>query len=146
MANLKDKLEEAALELGRVKFELYEAQKRFDLLYKRVAEGGRPAKTPRGSKSQTPPVPAAAAAAAPASQPGRISDRIEAVLNSDPRKKWKYDNIAEKLPSVSRNTIRALLFKLRKDGKALKVGRGQWKAPKSIGSATRPSPSDGQKM
>ena len=41
MRNLKDKLEDAALELGRAKFELYEAQKRFDALYKRIAEGGK---------------------------------------------------------------------------------------------------------
>jgi hypothetical protein len=132
MANLKEKLEEAALELGRVKYELYEAQKRFDLLYKRVAEGGKPAKSARMARPQTPPSPVTALAGAPPGQPGRVSDRIEAVLTSDPRKKWKYDDIGEKLPGVSKNTIRALLFKLRKDGKVSKVGRGQWKAPKPI--------------
>ena len=132
MANLKEKLEQAALELGRAKFELNEAQRRVDLIYKRVAEGGKPTKTASQAKPQTPPSPVTALAEAPPERPGRVSDRIEAVLVSDPRKKWNYDAIGEKLPGVSKNTIRALLFKLRKDGKASKVGRGQWKAPKPL--------------
>jgi hypothetical protein len=132
MPNLKEKLEQAALELGRAKFELNEAQRRFDLIYKRVAEGGKPTKTARQAKPQTPPAPATAQPESPTAQPGRVSDRIEAVLASDPKKKWNYDAIGEKLSGVPRNTIRALLFKLRNDGKASKVGRGQWKAPKPI--------------
>ncbi|SRR6266511_1585573 len=132
MANLKEKLEEAAFELGRVKFELYEAQKRFDALYKRIAEGGKMHQT-------TPPIGKKKNAEERTTRQAfnssmTVSDRIEVILNSDPKKKWDYSQISAMLPGVARNTIRALLFNLRKEGKAFKVGRGQWKSPKPIHS------------
>src|SRR5438552_11916800 len=128
MRNLKDKLEDAALELGRAKFELYEAQKRFDALYKRIAEGGKTQKPGRRVSIDKTALERTTKSGFDNSM--TVIARIESLLNSDPKKKWDYDQISASIPKARKNTIRALLFKLRKEGKAFKVGRGQWQAPK----------------
>ena len=52
----------------------------------------------------------------------------EAVLLSDTNKEWNYEELEKALPDIPKTSIRALLFKLKKDGKADKAGRGLWKS------------------
>ena len=126
MANLKQKFEQAALELASAKQRLGEAQNHFDALYKQVVGGVR-------SRRNIAPV----LAATPATDAGQVSgeratDRIESVLCSNPAKAWKYTELSKKLPDIPAASIRALLFKLQRGRKATKVGRGLWKAPESM--------------
>lgn len=136
MPSIKEQLQEAAVELYQAKFNMNEAQEKFDALFERIAAGTR-AKGQKNSRAAT--LKAAQEQASllevnstRTTQPTKVSDKIQAVLNSIPNRKWTYDEITAQLPETTRNTIRALLFKLKKDGKAQKAGRGRWKAAQAI--------------
>lgn len=53
---------------------------------------------------------------------------IEQVLSSDKNKEWNVDEILAKVPNVKKTSLNSLLFRLRRENKAQKVGRGLWKA------------------
>jgi DNA-binding HxlR family transcriptional regulator len=47
---------------------------------------------------------------------------------SDTLKNWSYSDIQKLMPDINKGTLPTLLFRLKKDGLAEKVGRGLWKA------------------
>ncbi len=105
------------MKLTAARTELAAAQAEWDSLYKQ-ATNQRQARTTAGASKN--------------GDADNLSenapDQITEVLRSNPSKEWDYDDINQRLPSVPRASVRVFLYKLKKDGKALKVGRGKWKA------------------
>ena len=119
MATLKEKLEEAAVELSMAKYELAEAQKRFDELFKQ-AQGRKNKRIQAQEKVEKATNP-------PDSLDERLIARIEDYLFRHKQEPHKVKEIAEAIGS-SVHTVRTLLYRLKKIGKALRVSRGMWQA------------------
>jgi len=117
MASLKQKLEEAGAALASAKEQLAMAQRNWDELFKQATAGGK-------SKRPALGIVATVNAMLP---PTRAVDRIESVLCADAHRKFSYQDIADRtdLPVPS---VKALLYRMKKAGKALRVGRGRWQA------------------
>jgi len=56
-----------------------------------------------------------------------VSERILTILQSDPKKVWSFKEVGKRLPDANMDSIRALLPRLVRLGKATKEGRGQFK-------------------
>ena len=130
LMGLKQKLQEAAIEVANLKRMLVEAERNFDALYKQVTSGAKAKKnTPtdgtNDENSQDETIKLFGNMISPAAN---FTDRIGALLISEPNKEWSYADIKKKLPDVPNTTIPSLLFRLKKNGKAVKSGRGKWKA------------------
>ena len=59
---------------------------------------------------------------------GSTSEKILALFQSEPTKRWRYQEIANRVPGPKLATIRSLLYRLDKSGKVSKAGRGKYKA------------------
>ena len=123
MASLKQKLEQAALRLAAAKSEFDSARADWDALYKQAVSGGRQRKggASVGTDQEDQNV------FINEGNERNASNGILEVLRSNPQKEWNYDEISEKLPSTPRTSIRVFLYKLQKDKKAVKAGRGKWR-------------------
>jgi hypothetical protein len=117
--SLKTKLQEAAVAVEDLRRQLAEAERNYDALFKQ-ATGGAKAKRLTTTTTQTttpqPQVPTA-----------NFTDRIVALLSSNTEKEWSYGEIKKALPDIPDTTTPSLLFRLKKQGKVMKVGRGKWK-------------------
>jgi hypothetical protein len=56
------------------------------------------------------------------------SEKILALLQASPSKKWRYQEIADQVPGPKIATIRSLLYRLEGKQKVVKAGRGKYKA------------------
>lgn len=130
MASPKQKLERAAEELVEAKQRLKAAQEQFDALYRQVVSGARSKKTSGNNTLAE----AASRTARTIEIVSEISatNRILDVLETDANKGWGYPEIEKILPDIPKNSIRALLYKLKKDGKAIKAGRGLWRSTQPV--------------
>lgn len=112
------KVREAAKALELAEQNALEAKREFSLALKEL-EG----KSKRGkSAPQVPPLTAETAV-----QSLGVSARIEDILRSDPKKVWTFKEVGKRLPDAKMDSIRALLPRLVRLGKATKEGRGQFK-------------------
>ncbi len=118
MATLKQKFEDAAIELAEAKRKLAEAQAKFDALFKQIKRGSVSA--PAGQTTDETVLPLNA------------SEQIIAVLKSDVNKAFGYGEIELRCSEIPKNSIRALLYKLKGANKVQKAGRGKWKAMPAI--------------
>ena len=126
----KQKVVEAALRVSRAKDELQKAEKDFDLALGQVGRSkGRKPTTDRTLDTNGEPLGE--------SEPntngtgkGNFSERIAAVLQSNPKKAWKYEEIQQRIPDIKIESLRPLLYRLAKAKKPLarKSGRGKFKA------------------
>jgi hypothetical protein len=114
MASLKQKLEDAAVQLVDAKRRLGEAQEKFDALFKQIKRGGN--STSAGQTTEE------------TALPENASERILTALKGDPSKEWTYGELEKALPDIPGNSLRALLYKLKGGNKVQKAGRGKWKA------------------
>jgi uncharacterized coiled-coil protein SlyX len=114
MAGIKQKIEDAALELAEAKRRLADAQDKFDALFKQIKRGGNSATA--GQTTDEPELPENA------------SEQIITTLKSDTGKEWSYAALETALPKIAKNSLRALLYKLKRANKVQKAGRGKWKA------------------
>jgi hypothetical protein len=57
-----------------------------------------------------------------------ITERIVAVLESDPKKRWNYDEIAGHIPNTTAKSVRALLYRLEQNNRVKKAGRGLYRS------------------
>jgi hypothetical protein len=105
----KQKFEDAAVELANAKRTLADAQANFDALFKQLKRGGN-------------------SASAETELPENASEQIIAALKSDAGKEWSYGELETALPAIAKNSLRALLYKLKSGNKVQKAGRGKWKA------------------
>jgi hypothetical protein len=121
MASLKQKLEQAATKLVEAKSALADAQRDFDSIYRQIASSSRQRKTDSGSGSETENVTDQDCGQ-------NTTNQILSVLKLVPTKEWGYDEISSRVPGTPRASIRVILYKLQKDGQAMKAGRGKWKA------------------
>lgn len=126
MASLKQKLEQAAIELADAKRILKQKQDAWDLLYRQATGGRASKKESNQSQSET----------GDSGVIGGVTERIVAILASDTSKEWKYKEIHKKLEDVPIPSLRAMMFKLQKDQKAIKAGRGRWKAATVVNLVT----------
>jgi len=124
MASPKQKLEQAAEELVEAKLRLKAAQEKFDVLYRQAVSGSKAKRSSPGTIQETVRTTQIINAVNEIS----ATSRIENVLDSDGNKSWNYQEIEKILPDIPKSSIRALLYKLKNNGKALKVGRGLWKS------------------
>ena len=53
-----------------------------------------------------------------------ITERIVSVLESEPKKRWNYDEIAGRIPNTTAKSVRALLYRLEQNNRVKKAGRG----------------------
>jgi hypothetical protein len=123
---LKQKLQEAAIEVAGLKRMLAEAERNFDLLYKQATSGSKgkkisPADSTNSDDENKSVQKTLSQLAA------NFTDRVLALLTSEPDKEWGYDDILKELPGIQKTTLPTLLFRLKKAGKVAKVGRGLWK-------------------
>ena len=102
------------LSLRNAKRKLADAQANFDALFKQIKRGGSSA--PAGQTTDETPLPENA------------SERIIATLKSDASKEWSYGALEKELTDIPKNSLRALLYKLKRGNKVQKAGRGKWKA------------------
>jgi hypothetical protein len=114
MAGIKQKFEDAAVELADAKRKLADAQAKFDALFKQIKRGGNSA-----SAGQT---------TDDAELPENASEQIISTLKSNAGKEWSYGELETALPAIAKNSLRALLYKLKRANKVQKAGRGKWKA------------------
>lgn len=121
MATLKDKFEAATEKVVQAKHALAEAEKERDAIYKMIAVG-KPKKMQAGDSALV-VMPTSADP-----QKDSATDRIMGVILSQPDKVFAYEDFFKALPDVPKPTVRALLFKLRSEGKTKKEGRGKWKS------------------
>jgi hypothetical protein len=117
MATVKQKFEQAAIELAHAKLAFAEARKtlteaeaKWNAVYRKAVGGG---KSKSGKVDDI---------------PSGVTEQIVALLKTDIHRDWSYADIQDKLPGVRPASLRALLFKLQKEGQAKKVGRGLWRA------------------
>lgn len=122
---LKQKLEQAAFELGQAKALVAEKQTEYDRLFKLVASGAKSARVPKSTEKAK--VESTLPTTAHNGNSGTVTEQIEHLLQSDPQKEFSYKDVLVKLPIVKKGSVAALLFRLQRDGKAKKVGRGLWK-------------------
>jgi hypothetical protein len=61
-------------------------------------------------------------------KPESVLSKIVSALSSDKNKQWSVDEIVATIPDAKKATVGALLFRLKRDNKAEKVGRGLWKS------------------
>jgi len=61
-------------------------------------------------------------------KPDSVISKILNALSSDKSKQWSVGEIVAKIPNAKKATVGALLFRLKRDNKAEKVGRGLWKS------------------
>ena len=54
--------------------------------------------------------------------------QIALLLEAEPERLWGYDDIRSQLPEIPRASIRVYLYKLQKEHKVKKMGRGKWKS------------------
>jgi hypothetical protein len=127
---LKQKLQEAATEVSDLKRMLADAERNFDAIYKQVIGGAKAKKNapiePEDVEIATGQENLLASMYQPSTP--NFTDSIWALLVSEPDKEWSYGDIKKKLPAIPNTTIPSLLFRLKKNGKAVKMGRGKWKA------------------
>jgi hypothetical protein len=132
MATLKQRLEQAGAKLAEAKRNVELAQKEFDELF-RQATGAR------SGKKQTDPSEKGSEVVDDTSS--RLVDRVAAVLFETPLREHRYQDIAEKLCTTPA-TVRAMLNKLRAEGRAHRTGPAVWKAnQKPTGSDENKGPS-----
>lgn len=119
MASAKQKLQNAAAEVEKARAAFQDAQRRFDELFKQITDG---IKLKRGKATTI------VALDSPKTEPSkRAVDKIEAVLLEDRSKQFSYEQIASK-SKVPVPSLKTLIYRLKKDGKAERVGRGLWQA------------------
>jgi hypothetical protein len=61
-------------------------------------------------------------------KPDSVISQILNALSSNKSKEWSVGEIVAKIPNAKKATVGALLFRLKRDNKAEKVGRGLWKS------------------
>jgi DNA-directed RNA polymerase delta subunit len=62
--------------------------------------------------------------------------QIQKILGSDVNKQWSVDELVTKIPDVKKESVSAILFRLKRENKTEKVGRGLWKLnPKIVSRA-----------
>jgi|ERR1035441_8484593 hypothetical protein len=57
-----------------------------------------------------------------------ITDRIVSVLESEPKKRWNYDEISGRIPNTTAKSVRALLYRLEQNNRVRKAGRGLYRS------------------
>jgi hypothetical protein len=107
MEKLKEELQQAALEVAAAKRALARAEAKFDHLMNRIT-GTTPAE-------------------APPAEDHSYTYSILLTLESDRKKEWTPAEIQAKNIDIPEATLRALLYRLESDGKAVRTGRGKWK-------------------
>lgn len=117
---IKQKLQEAAVAVEDLRRKLVEAQSVYDALYKQAISGAKPKKSAVESaaasgESNVVPLP-------------NFTDRLDALLKSEPDKEWTNAELQSKLSDIPKTTLPSLLVRLRKTNKAVKIGYGKWKA------------------
>ncbi len=118
MASLKDKLQAAAVKIAECEQSLRAAKGEFDALFKQASAN----KARKGKQAD------------PLSQmmenvsATNSDEQISELLRTEPNREWSYDDIALKLPSIPRSSVRVFLYKLQKEGLAVKIGRAKWRA------------------
>lgn len=121
MRGLKAKLEDAAVRLREAKRQVDIVQAEFDDLFKRAVAGGK--SSARAAKSQDShlllPVESVRVL-------DRVIDRVDAVLAQKPTVAYGYQELADAV-GTTRDTVRAMLNKLRKLRKAHRSSSGKWK-------------------
>jgi predicted Rossmann fold nucleotide-binding protein DprA/Smf involved in DNA uptake len=116
----KQKVQDAAMNLAFAKSAYEQAQKEFDEAFKEATSG------PRAKKGAVPSSENGDIQPQPGEDVAKTSmAKIEQALASDQNKQFKYKEI-EKLTGLPIPSIKAFLFRLKKQGKANKVGRGLW--------------------
>jgi len=123
---LKEKLQRAAVEVERAEQLLIQAERYYDALFRQVSSGSKAQKSwpnekvsNSGSKTQMRLVKKPRV---------KFTDRLEALILSEPNKEWSYTEIFKTLPDIPTETVRSLLFRLKKAGKVTQAKRGKWKA------------------
>ena len=61
-------------------------------------------------------------------KPESVIFQIEKMISADKGKQWSTEEVVAKIPNAKKTTVGALLFKLRREKKIEKVGRGLWKS------------------
>jgi predicted CopG family antitoxin len=127
---LKQKLEQAAFELGQARATVAIKQEEYDRLFKLVSSGAKSSRSPKVAAATKPEV----AQVVPTlnGHNGSASTDIEKLLESEPKKEFSYSDVLTKLPNVKKASVATLLFRLQREGKVTKVGRGLWKTTKLI--------------
>jgi hypothetical protein len=59
---------------------------------------------------------------------GNTSAKILAVIRTEPDKRWRYSEIAARVPGSKVATVRSLLYRMESAQKVVKAGRGKYKA------------------
>jgi hypothetical protein len=118
------RVREAAKQLELAEANILEAKREFSLAVKDLEGKGKKEKNSASQIKQL--VQSAQAVESPAQNVG-VSDRILALIQSDPKKVWSFAEVGKRLPEAKIDSIRALLPRLVRLGKATKEGRGKFK-------------------
>jgi hypothetical protein len=132
MPTLKQKLEQAGIELAQAKFMYQEAQREFDMLYRMVVNSGKAkaaGKPPvEDSDSEVDSEARVSQGANGHGEKVTYAAKIEEFLVEHQEEATHYREIA-RVVGCTPNTCRTLLNSLAKVGKAKRVGRGKWMYP-----------------
>ena len=126
MAGLKQRMEDAGAKLHAAKIAVEQAQAEWDDLFKQAVSGRRKDKVYVGEPIEDDEVTDFILTNRPVES--SALNQIANVLNSNTEKEWDYAEISASLPGIPRPSIRVSLYRLQHDQKAIKTGRGKWKA------------------
>lgn len=120
MANLKDRIEKAALELADARERFEHAQENFDSLIAMVSEQAKGSDPDRHEDN---PVQNG-----PKNGPLTNPEKVMRVLNSIPRKAWNYDELVAEIPSIKKSAMRVIIYNLKKNNKVTSEEYGTFKS------------------
>lgn len=125
---IEQKIEKAALRkskardvLNRAKVEYDRAERDFNELLGCFADSQAPVARRKTSKAQDQP------AEIPETNGSTNIEKLEAVFKANPGKTLTYADLEEHFPQMARNSLRPLIFGLKKTGKIISEGYGRFK-------------------
>ena len=117
MANIKEKIEQAAIELAQARDRLNIAQRKFDELINSVTS--QPQNGSVLEKGKANPVPQSRSYMT-------LAEQLIAMMQKDASKSWGYDDFFKQLPHVKKPAMRVLIYGLKHKGKIKNVGPGYY--------------------
>jgi hypothetical protein len=123
MATLAEQIERAALELARAREVFQAAQGKFDALLGQLQQSRKP------DSGQQQPTGDTVQDGGNGAPPTR-AEQLIALLNTNPDRRWTYEELLPKMGGMKLPALRVLVYTLKKKGKIESSGYGQIKAAK----------------